>query len=57
MKKILLVIFGILVLTNCTSVKASEGDMWDYFGDQNVYGQKPVSDKEFEETVKQLEKK
>ena len=57
MKKILLVIFGILVLTNCTSVKASEGDMWDYFGDQNVYGQKPVSDKEFEETVKELEEK
>lgn len=29
----------------------AEGDLWDNFGDQNVYGQKAVTDKEFEEAL------
>ena len=29
----------------------AEGDLWDNFGDQNVYGQKPVSEQEFEQAL------
>lgn len=57
MKKILLLFVFILIFTSLQSAQAEDGDMWDYFGDQNVYGQKPVSDKEFEETVQRLEEK
>lgn len=57
MKKILMLLLFILIIMPQPSVFAEAEDMWDYFGDQNVYGQKPVSDKEFEETVKRLEEK
>ena len=53
-------IFLFLLFVNFISfqaVMADDGDIWDYFGDQNVYGQKPVSDKEFEDTVQRLEEK
>lgn len=37
-------------------VKAEEfstsGDMWDNFSDQNTYGQKPVTDEEFDKALK-----
>ena len=29
----------------------AEGDLWDHFGDNNTYGQKAVTDKEFEEAL------
>ncbi len=29
----------------------AEDDLWDNFGDSNVYGQTPVSDKEFEQAL------
>ena len=57
MKKVILFSLIILITMSAGSVNAADGDMWDYFGDQNVYGQKPVSDKEFEDTVKHLEEK
>lgn len=56
MNKILILILCILFSTP-VSVMAFDGDMWDYFGDQNVYGQKAVSDEEFENTVQELENK
>lgn len=57
MKKVILFSLIILITMSAGSVNAADSDMWDYFGDQNVYGQKPVSDKEFEDTVKHLEEK
>ena len=37
----------------CASVNTAyaEGDLWDNFGDTNVYGQKPVTDEEFEKAL------
>lgn len=35
----------------------AEGDLWDNFGDQNSYGQKPVTDKEFNDTIDRLKGK
>lgn len=32
----------------------AEGDLWDNYGDQNTYGQKPVTDKEFNSTIDRL---
>lgn len=29
----------------------AEGDLWDNFGDQNAYGQKPVTDEEFDKAL------
>lgn len=49
MRKILTVIFAILLAT--TNYALAEGDLWDNYGDQNVYGQKPVSDEEFEKAL------
>lgn len=49
MRKFLVIIFTLLVAFN-TPVLADD-DLWDNFGDQNVYGQKPVSDKEFEKAL------
>ena len=49
MKKFLTIIFIILLTT--TNYALAEGDLWDNFGDTNVYGQKPVSDEEFEKAL------
>ena len=50
MRKILTIFFA-------GNASFAEGDIWDYFGDQNVYGQKPVSDKEFEQALESKKKK
>lgn len=49
MKKFLIIFFIAL----CASVDTAyaEGDLWDNFGDTNVYGQKPVTDEEFEKAL------
>jgi len=49
MKKFLVLLF-ILILSGANSAFA-EGDLWDNFGDQNTYGQKPVTDEEFEKAL------
>ena len=49
MKKFFVILFAIIISAgNCA---LAEGDLWDNFGDQNIYGQKPVSDKEFEQAL------
>ena len=55
MRKILVIIFALLFFTGNASF--ADTDIWDYFGDQNVYGQKPVSDKEFEQALESKKKK
>lgn len=49
MRKILPIIFIILLTTS--NFVLAEDDLWDNFGDSNVYGQTPVSDKEFEQAL------
>ncbi|MBP3925430.1 hypothetical protein J6E39_09370 [bacterium] len=48
-------LFFILLLF-CLPVNSEEfstsGDMWDNFADQNTYGQKPVTDEEFDKALK-----
>lgn len=55
MRKILTALFAIIFFAGNASF--AEGEIWDYFGDQNVYGQKPVSDKEFEQALESKKKK
>lgn len=55
MKK-LLILFLILFINTTTLTLASD-DLWDNFGDQNVYGQKAVSDKEFNSIIDKLKNK
>lgn len=55
MRKILTIIFATIFLAG--NAVFAEGEIWDYFGDQNVYGQKPVSDKEFEQALESKKKK
>ena len=50
MKKIistLLILFFV-----CINAAYADGDLWDNFGDQNFYGTKPVSDKDFDKALK-----
>lgn len=56
MRKFLTIILGILILAG-TNTAYAEGDLWDNFGDQNVYGQKPVSDEDFEKALESKQKK
>jgi len=49
MKKLLSLFVSIIVLSG-GYVMAD--DLWDNFGDSNVYGQTPVSEQEFEEALK-----
>lgn len=49
MRKILTIIF--IILLTASDFALAEGDLWDNFGDTNVYGQTPVSDKEFEQAL------
>lgn len=49
MKKFLAIFF--IFLGACANLAYAEGDLWDNFGDQNVYGQKPVTDEEFEKAL------
>ena len=49
MKKLISILF-IFVFSTC-NISLAEGDLWDNFGDTNVYGQTPVSDQEFEQAL------
>lgn len=49
MRKIITIIF--IILLTASDFAFAEGDLWDNFGDSNIYGQKPVSDKEFEQAL------
>ena len=49
MKKLFFILFVFLLLS--TNLSYAEGDLWDNFGDTNVYGQKPVTDEEFEKAL------
>lgn len=50
MKRILLTLSVILLTSsNCAF---ADGDLWDNFGDTNVYNQKAVTDEEFEKALK-----
>ena len=49
MKKFLVSFISIILISG-TPVLA-DGDLWDNFGDQNFYGQKAVSDKEFQDAL------
>lgn len=49
MKKFL-ILFFILFMAGIQPVFA-DGDLWDNFGDQNAYGQKSVTDEEFEKAL------
>ena len=40
-----------IFLCACANTAFAEGDLWDNFGDTNVYGQKPVTDEEFEKAL------
>lgn len=54
MKKFL-IIFVILLLTCGTAL--ADGDLWDNFGDTNVYGQQAVSEQDFEKALESKKKK
>lgn len=49
MRKLLSILFIIFFASN--NFVFADGDLWDNFGDTNVYGQKAVSDKEFEQAL------
>lgn len=54
MKKLLAVVFSIIVSTGNFALA---DDLWDNFGDSNVYGQKSVTDQEFEQAIESKQKK
>ena len=49
MKKFLILFFTIII--SAGTIAFADGDLWDSYGDQNIYGQKPVSDQEFEQAL------
>ncbi len=49
MKKFLTILIAIIVCSG--NFTLAEGDLWDNYGDQNIYGQEAVSDKEFEQAL------
>lgn len=55
MKKIIAIFFIFAFFTG--HIAFAEGDLWDNFGDQNVYGQTPVSDEEFDKALESKLKK
>ena len=54
MKKLLAVVFSIIVSTGNFALA---DDLWDNFGDSNVYGQKAVTDQEFDQALQSKQKK
>ena len=54
MRKVLPVLFSLILLGGNY---AFADDLWDNFGDSDVYGQKAVSDEEFEQAVESKQKK
>ena len=55
MKKLIVLLFAIIFTT--ANASFADGDLWDNFGDQNVYGQEPVSDQDFEKALESKKKK
>ncbi len=55
MRKIITIIFSIIFFAG--NMSFADGDLWDNFGDQNVYGQMPVSDEQFEKALESKLKK
>jgi hypothetical protein len=55
MKRIFAILGLILLVGNV--VLADDGDLWDNFGDTNQYGQKAVSDEDFEKALQSKQKK
>lgn len=49
-------IFTLLFSLTVSAVFA-DGDLWDNFGDTNVYGQKAVSEQDFEKAIESKQKK
>ena len=49
MRKFPIVFLIILLLTS--NMALAEDDLWDNFGDQNIYGQTPVTDEDFEKAL------
>ena len=45
------VLFFIVLVLSSNAAKAEDSDLWDNFGDTNVYGQTPVTDEEFEKAL------
>lgn len=54
MKRIFTIIFSLFLLTGNMAVGE---DLWDNFGDPYSYGQKPVTDEEFEKALESKKKK
>lgn len=50
MKKILSLTL-ILLIVNSANTAFADGDLWDNFGDQNFYGTKAVSEKDFDKAI------
>ena len=55
MKRLLLWLFSIFILSG--GVVCAEGDMWDNFGDTNIYGQQAVTQDEFDKALESKLKK
>ncbi len=49
MKKIFVLLYILIFMAGNASF--ADGDLWDNFGDQNVYGQQPVTDEDFEKAL------
>lgn len=54
MRKIIAIIFSVIFLTG---IAAKSEDLWDNYGDQNVYGQKAVSDEDFNKALESKKKR
>lgn len=48
---------ALLIIFITAGVAFADGDLWDNFGDTNVYGQQAVSEKEFEKALESKQKK
>lgn len=53
MKKFFILFLMIIISVNCSYAD----DLWDNFGDSNVYGQKAVTDDEFDKALESKQKK
>ena len=47
----------LLLLVFSANFAFADGDLWDNFGDSNTYGQKAVSDQEFNKAIESKQKK
>ncbi len=55
MKKFLVTLFALSVASG--NFALADGDLWDNFGDSGVYGQKSVTDDEFDKALESKKKK